>query len=138
MGTFTTNLKLGAKAFCVEGYEDAHVVELTVGQLRIKETLPDFNRSSWDDPCYMEEAMCIETGIGSGTIWRYGINIFANRADAEAGVLKMHQKYSKQRKEKQALQAEMAAQQRAKELRELNRLKEKYEAAGLVDVQEAA
>ena len=128
MGTFTTNLKLGAKAFGVEGYENAHVIELTVGQLRIKETLPDYNRSSWDEPCYLEEAMCIETGVGSGTIWQYGKNIFANKSDAEAGVLKMHQKYRKQREAKQAIKAEQEARQRAKELLELNRLKEKYEA----------
>jgi len=128
LGTFSTNLKLGGKAFAVSGYQDARVIELTVGQLRIKETLPDYNRSSWDDPCYMEEAMCIETGVGSGTIWRYGENIFANRADAEAGVARMHQKYHKERTAKEALKAEEADRRRASEMRELQRLKEKYEA----------
>jgi len=132
MGTFTTNLKLGGKAFGVEGYENARVVELTVGQLRIQETLPDCSRSSWDDPCYLEQCMCIETGIGSGQIWQYGKNIFTVRADAEAGVVKMHQKYHKERAAKEAHQAEQAKRRRAMEMLELQRLKEKYEAAGFV------
>ena len=132
MGTFTTNLKLGGKAFAVEGYENARVVELTVGQLRIQETLPECNRSSWDDPCYMEVAMCIETGVGSGTLWQYGKNIFANRADAEAGVVKIHQKYHKERAAKEAHQAQEAARRHALDMLELQRLKEKYEPAGLV------
>lgn len=133
MGTFTTNLKLGGKAFAVYGYENARVVELTVGQLRITETLPDCNRSSWDNPCYMEQAMCIETGVGSGTIWQYGKNIFATRADAEAGVVKMHQKFHKARAEKEARIAEEAERRRAADLAALARLKAQYEPAGVVD-----
>lgn len=128
MGTFTTNLKLGGKAFVVEGYQDARVVEVTVGQLRITETLPSLHRSS-DEPCYMEVAMCIETGVGSGTLWQYGKNIFANRADAEAGVVKMHQKYHKERAAKEAYQAEQAERRRKLDMLELQRLKEKYENA---------
>lgn len=133
MGTFTTNLKLGRKAFGVEGYEDARVVELTVGQLRIQETLPDCNRSSWDDPCYLEQCMCIETGIGSGQIWQYGKNIFVTREDAEAGVAKMHQKYHKERAAKVAHQAAVAERRRSLDMLELQRLKEKYETTSLVD-----
>ena len=127
MGTFTTNLKLGSKAFAVDGYQDACVVELTVGQLRIQQTLPDCNKSSGDDPCYMEVAMCIETGVGSGTLWKYGETIFANRADAEAGVVRMHQKFRKERAAKDAYQAEQDERLRATEMQQLKRLKEKYE-----------
>lgn len=70
--------------------------------------------------------MCIETGVGGGSLWEYGKNIFSNRSDAEAGVVKMHQLYHAERAKTLAYQADQAAQQRAQELRDLARLKAKY------------
>lgn len=133
MGTFTTKLKLGGKAFAVIGGLDPMVQRLTVGQIRVTETLPG-SRFCSDEPCYKEEYMCAETGVGSGTIWTYGKNIFATEAEAQAGVIAHQQAAYKQRAERDALRAQAAEQQRLSDLRTLERLKKQYEAAGgLVD-----
>ena len=128
MGTFTTNLKLGQKAFGVEGQLDARVRELTVGQIRITQTLPELCRFD-DDVVYKEECMCVETGVGSGTIWAYGKNIFATEADAQHGVIAQHQRAHKQRAEREAMRAKEAERVRILELAELERLQSKYGAA---------
>lgn len=60
MGTFTTKLKLGGEAFGVNGGLDPTIQRLTVGQIRVIETLPS-SRFFESDVCYKEEYMCIET-----------------------------------------------------------------------------
>ena len=133
MGTFTTKLKLGGEAFGVIGGLDPTIKRLTVGQIRVTETLP----SAWrftEDPCYKEEYMCVETGVGSGTIWTYGKNIFATEAEAQIGVIAHQQAAYKQRAERDARQAQEAERKRLDDLRTLERLKKQYEtASGLVD-----
>jgi hypothetical protein len=133
MGTFTTKLKLGGEAFGVSGGLDPTIQRLTVGQIRVIETLPGA-RFFTEEPCYKEEYMCVETGVGSGTIWTYGKNIFATDADAHAGVIAHQQAAYKQRAERDALREQEAERQRLSDLRTLERLKKQYEAAsGLVD-----
>jgi len=130
MGTFTTKLKLGDTAFAVRGADlDPYVERLTVGQLRVVETLPN-QRSYQTDPCYVEEYMCIETGVGSGSVFVYGKNIFATTEEAERSMVKHHQPAYKQRAARNAALAEQAARRKAEELATLQRLKEKYEVKG--------
>lgn len=128
MGTFTTKLKLGGKAFGVSGGLDPAVMPLTVGQIRVVETLPRY-RFYCEDPCYLEEYMCIETGVGSGTVWTYGKNIFATEEEANAGVVIHRQRAHKERAERDAQKAKQEAWQRDQELRTLARLREKYGAS---------
>lgn len=133
MGTFTTKLKLGGEAFGVSGGLDPTIQRLTVGQIRVTETLPGA-RFFTEEPCYKEEYMCVETGVGSGTIWTYGKNIFATYAEAQTGVIAHQQAAYKQRAERDAYQAQEAERKRLDDLRTLERLKKQYEAAGgLVD-----
>ena len=133
MGTFTTKLKLGGEAFGVSGGLDPTIQRLTVGQIRVIETLPS-SRFFEHDVCYKEEYMCVETGVGGGTVWTYGKNIFATEAEAQTGVIAHQQAAYKQRAERDAYSAQKAEQQRQDDLRTLERLKQQYEAAGgLVD-----
>lgn len=133
MGTFTTKLKLGGEAFGVSGGLDPTIQRLTVGQIRVIETLPGA-RFFTEEPCYKEEYMCVETGVGSGSIWTYGKNLFATEAEAHAGVIAHQQAAYKQRAERDALRAQEAERQRLSDLRTLERLKKQYEATGgLVD-----
>lgn len=133
MGTFTTKLKLGGQAFGVSGGLDPTIQRLTVGQIRVIETLPT-SRFFADDVCYKEEYMCVETGVGGGTVWTYGKNIFATEAEAQAGVIAHQQASYKQRAERDARRAESEEHQRQRDLRELDRLKKQYETAcGVVD-----
>ena len=133
MGTFTTKLKLGGQAFGVHGGLDPTIQRLTVGQIRVTETLPG-DRFFSEEPCYKEEYMCVETGVGSGQIWQYGKNIFATEADAQVGVIEHQQRAYKQRAERDACRAQEAERQRLDDLRTLERLKQQYEAVGgLVD-----
>lgn len=126
MGTFTTKLKLGSLAFGVSGGLDPSIRRLTVGQVRVIETLPHCR--SWEDEgCYKEEYMCEETGVGSGTVWTYGKDIFATEADAQLGVIAHRQAAYRQRAERDAYQAEQAARTREADLLRLKRLKEMYE-----------
>ena len=126
MGTFTTNLKLGGQAFGVTGSIDPYVIALTVGQIRVIETLPSA-RYSESEPVYEEQYMCIQTGVGSGTLWEYGKTIFANEADAQRGVIAQQQRMYKLRAERDAAQAKDAARQRQIDLDNLQRLKAQYE-----------
>lgn len=127
MGAFTTKLKLGGAAFGVSGGLDPAIQRLTVGQIRVTETLPSA-RFFEHEVCYKEEYMCIETGVGSGAVWCYGYNIFATEAEAQAGVIAHQQAAYKQRAERDAQRAESAERQRLSDLRALERLKQKYEA----------
>lgn len=126
MSAFTTKLSLGKLAYGVSGGIDPSIKYLTVGQIRVTETAPDA-RFREDEPCYREEYMCLETGVGSGQIWEYGKNIFSTLEDAQAGVIKHQQAAWRQRAERDKRQAEIDAEREAVDLAQLRRLKEKYE-----------
>lgn len=125
MAAFTTKLKLGGRAFGVTSGIDPYITNLTVGQIRVTETLPAL-KSVDEDVCYKEEYMCIETGVGSGTIWTYGKNIFATELDAQAGVVKVQQAAYKERAARDAWREKEADRKRAEDLRTLERLKRQY------------
>lgn len=126
MGTFTTKLKLGGEAFGVSGGLDPTIHPMTVGQIRVIERLPGCGFFS-EEPCYTEEYMCVETGVGSGTIWTYGKNIFATESEAQRGVIAHQQAAYKQRAERDAYLAQEAERQRMNDLLTLERLKQQYE-----------
>ena len=125
MTSFNSNLKLGGKAYGVTGSLDPYVIELTVGQIRIVRTVPRYVTSS-EDPAYIEECMCVETGIGSGTIWRYGKTIFNTKDEAELGVIARQQEMYIHRKERDAWQAKYLEEEKKRELAQLKLLQEKY------------
>lgn len=126
MGTFTTKLELGGAAFAVQGGLDPYVEKLTVGQIQVIQTHPK-GRFYEGTPCYVEEYMCFETGVGGGTIWTYGKNIFATEAEAQVGVIAHQQAAYKQRAARDARMAEAAAEKRERDLQTLRLLKEQYE-----------
>lgn len=129
MSTFTTNLKMGAKAYivCSQGGGLYMVMEATVGQVRVVETHPKAIGPHHVGGCYVEQYMCFETGVVSGSIWTYGENIFLTEEDAERGRIKLEQKAYKIRMAEEARMAEKAAYHRERELRQLAELKAKYE-----------
>ena len=129
MSAFTTHLSLGQTAYGVEAASyrpDYRVVTLTVGQIRVTETSPKCRPGHDTDPLFKEEYMCVESGVGSGRIWQYGLNIFATEADAQAGVVAHEQRAHKQRAEHDARQAEQRKQQEERDRRELARLAARY------------
>jgi hypothetical protein len=72
--------------------------------------------------------MCIETGVGSGSIWTYGKDIFATEEAAQQGVIKFQQDAYKERDKRDAYAKEKADKKRIEELEMLERLKNKYAA----------
>ena len=126
MGTFTSKLKLGDHAFGVSGGLNSTIKYLTIGQLRVIETLPAYHIYE-DDTCYKEEYMCIETGVGCGIVWTYGKDIFATIVEAQQGVIAQLQAAHKQRAEREAMNVIETERQRKEDLRTLERLKQKYE-----------
>lgn len=131
MAAFTTKLSLGASAFVVRSGLvrsglDPHIVQMTVGQIRVTETMPSC-RPYETNKCYLEEYMCIESGVGSGSVWEYGKNIFATEAEAEAGVVAAKQAAYFERRRREAARAEYLEQVRQNELKTLAGLKQKYE-----------
>ncbi len=129
MGTFTTKLKLGGRAFGVRGGLDPYIEALTVGQIQVIETLPGINRFR-PEPCYKEEYMCLETGVGSGNVWEYGKNIFATESEAQSGVIAHQQAAYKERAARDAAENERLERRRKEDLATLARLKSEYESAG--------
>ena len=79
-----------------------------------------------DDGCYKEEYMCVETGVGSGTLWTYGKNIFSNEADAQRGVIKHQQAAHKERARRDADRAAQEVRRREADLATLQRLQAQY------------
>jgi hypothetical protein len=129
MTAFTTHLSLGQKAFAVRGSLDFWVETITVGQIRVTETAPSLRAEVDRDPLFLEQYMCIETGVGSGTLWEYGKNIFSTEADAQAAVKVHQQRAYKQRAERDAFQAQERARKEERERAEFARLAQKFGAA---------
>jgi hypothetical protein len=129
MGTFTTKIKLGECGFVVRGHLEYYVQEMEVGKVTIEQLHP--KHASNGNPVYIEKYMCVDTGIGSGSFYYYGKDIFSTRKDAEEiGVVKYKQRAHKQIAKRDAYLAKQQEHQRIMELRQLEVLKAKYEGKG--------
>ena len=126
MADFKTNLDLGQTAYVVRGSLDYWVEPMTVGQVRVIRTMPKA-RGFDNDKCYVEEYMCLKTGVGSGNVYEYGKSIFGTETEANAAVIRHQQKAYKKRAEREKYQAEQEKLRRERELLQLKELKEKYE-----------
>ena len=123
MATFTTHLSLGQKAFTVVGLLDFEIREVTVGQILVIETHPEYKRPfHTDEGIFVEKYMCVETGIGNGTLYTYGMHIFATRNEAEQGKIKHEQRMYKERVERDKRRQEQEEYQRQKDLETYRRL----------------
>jgi hypothetical protein len=129
MAAFTTKLSLGQIAFVVAAYTkyDYRVVTMNVGQIRVQVTAPK-SRTEYDDgPLFLEQYMCVETGVGSGRIYTIGIDIFATEEEAKLGVIAHEQKAHKQRMERDEHLRKQREIDEARDRYQLEQLKKKYE-----------
>ena len=125
MGTFTTKLSLGEKAYVVGSGLDPIIMEMTVGQIRVKQTHPK-HRESDESTCYEEVYMCVESGVGSGSLWTYGVSIFKTHEEAEHGANRLRQQNYKQLAEREKRRKEQNEWKRKRDLETLEELKAKY------------
>jgi len=129
MGTIYPNIRLGDIGYVVQcNYStyEVYVKEMKVGKVTIEEYHPNVVR--YDEPYYAEKYMCFETGVGTGTVYYFGVDIFASREDAEnVGVVNRKQKLHKQIAERNAMLEREAKEKMERELRQLQELKAKYE-----------
>lgn len=79
MATYKSHLDIGETAWGIEQsyFRPAKVCRLTVRRVEIID--------SGKGKC-TEQYMCDETGVGSGSIWTYGVDIFATKKAAEKAV----------------------------------------------------
>lgn len=123
-----TVFSCGDKGFVVTGHFGSEIQELTVGQVRVEVTsspgLDGMNQYTNYAACegYKEQVMCIETGVGSGSVWTAGENIFKTREDAVEGQKKIRETYSKAIADQEAYKARRKAEDIARYKRELARL----------------
>jgi len=102
MTQYNSKLSNGDKAFAITfTYNHQPVIkELTIGRVTIEDInspgLPDEELFDNYKPQknYVERYMCVETGIGSGTVYEYGRHIFKSREEcADAILLILAEKY---------------------------------------------
>ena len=79
---FESRFNIGDKVWVADGYKPRQV---TVGQIRIKHTDSPgregeemFNNYK-PQKNHTERYMCVETGIGSGSVWELGFNLFGTK-----------------------------------------------------------
>jgi len=125
MGSFTTKLSLNQKAFIVAGNLDFYVKEMTVAYIVIEQRSPQFRTGT--EPCYVEKYMCVQSGVGSGTVYTYNNNIFSTKEDAEKEVIHKQQVAYKQRAERDAYLLKEKDVERKNDLILLAKLKKQYE-----------
>ena len=86
----TTQFSIGDKVWCVAGGQ--RVKELTVGRVGVEITYSEGieGENLFDNykpqNNYTETYMCVETGIGSGSVYEAGKNIFHNKEMADQAV----------------------------------------------------
>lgn len=84
-----SNYDIGQKVWCIVN-DGRAVKELTVGQVRMiyTDSPGREGETTFDNympqKSYQEQYMCIETGIGSGSVFELGRNIFSTEALAWA------------------------------------------------------
>jgi hypothetical protein len=130
MSEFNTNIKLGELGYVIrsDGNYNYYVKPMIVGQVRVVRTHPKYRSNIGNNPLFQEEYMCEGTGIGGGSLYTYGDHIFSTEADAiNIGIVKHKQRAYKQIAMRDEQAAKWAAETKARELRQLEELKAKYE-----------
>lgn len=94
----STRFEPGDSAYCLLG--DEGVQRLTVGQAQVIVTdSPGVPGSIFDNykpqSNYEERYMCVETGIGSGSVFTLGEGIFGEIGDAKDALAKWEKQYRK-------------------------------------------
>lgn len=123
-------------------YERADVKKLTVGQVRIKHTqsqgtdeysqtqtlsysgtdrTPD-NMSPKEE--YEEEYMCVETGIGSGSVYTYGKTIFATEEECRRVMKPEYDRRQQELRAKKIAERESRVYERDQQIERLARMQE--------------
>lgn len=87
-----TTFNCGDSAWCITM---TGIQQLTIGEIRVTVTdSPGYEDSMFDNykpqKNYEEWYMCVETGIGSGSLYEMGRTIFPDYESAKAGY-KLHQ-----------------------------------------------
>lgn len=87
---FNSAFEIGQKVWVFDGKEPRI---LTIGKIIIEYTdSPGREGEEIFDNYkpqkkYVERYMCIETGIGSGSVWEFGKNIFETKAECLTGIM---------------------------------------------------
>lgn len=103
----TTTFGPGDHIWCTGG--DGQPRLLTVGQVRAVLTdTPGQDLGDgidWDNfkprKEYVEEYMCVETGIGSGSVYTLGQHAFATRAECAAKIVEIRERLEREEEERQ-------------------------------------
>lgn len=77
---FETTFDIGDTGYTLNSYSGV-ISQVTIGQIRIK--LTDHKVLPQDEQDYEEEYMCVETGVGCGTVYLLGKRIFKTREQCE-------------------------------------------------------
>jgi hypothetical protein len=116
---FESKLEIGQKVW----YYDNCAIQLTVGQIEIR-----LSKHRNGKEKYEERYMCLETGIGSGSIHELGSTIFLTEADCLEG----NKEYIQRKKDRElrelAIEKEHHENRVAYHVNEVNRIKSKLEA----------
>jgi len=85
-----SKLSPGDKAWVFQNLE---IVALTVGEVHVTVVdSPGMVVSTFDNfkpqKSYKEEYMCVESGIGSGSLFTLGKNLFVSKQEAEEALMK--------------------------------------------------
>jgi hypothetical protein len=126
---FKTKIKLGETGYVVkhDGDYNFYIKEMRVGQVEIVMKHPEIVRYS-TDKVYEERYMCFETGVGSGTVYIYGLHIFSTKeAATNIGVVKQKQMHYEYIAARDAELARRLEYEKDQEIRQLAALKAKYE-----------
>lgn len=83
-----TSLSCGDKAWVYDGHKGA--MQVTVGQVRVEFTSTKGVKDSMftnyqAQKGFKEQYMCVETGVGSGSVWEWGKSIWGTEKDCLKG-----------------------------------------------------
>jgi len=84
---FETKYSIGDKVWVAAGSNPRRPMQATIGQVNVQATnSPGIEGEDMFDNYkpqkgYVEKYMCIETGIGTGTLWQPELNLFATKEE---------------------------------------------------------
>ena len=122
-----TVFSCGDTAFVVDGHWGSEICEYTVGMVQVCVTNSAGDPNSMFDNYkpqtgYSEEVMCDETGIGSGSVWRVGLNAFKTMDEAVLGQAAIRAEHAEAIERQRQYEAGRKAKDIERHKRELARL----------------